>query len=301
MVFVLVLSKRFAIQLGCIVFMLFNSFALRVAGEVFMLENAPLPSQKNEQPVVYWSESWQNPRPIQLHFLRIDLSSPDYEVFTILADDPDGKGPAEGEVQTPIELANGFKAIAAINSNAFRQLTGIYNKNKQRGWFKRRARAVDISGLAVANGHVRSYSDSTFNDFWLDNDGIAHIGSSMYDDTILEGISDWKDRLLMDGDIVVCKDKKLHPRTLIGIENDGQHLLLVVVDGRQRGYSEGLSLYEAAALMKEKGCDDALNLDGGASSIMLISMENKLTLMNRPCNGNLRPLPVMLGVRQRIS
>ncbi len=59
------------------------------------------------------------------------------------------------------------------------------------------------------------------------------------------------------------------PRTLAGVRSDGR-LLLVTVDGRRRGWSAGLSLFEAARLMRSLGARDALNLDGGGSSTMTV-------------------------------
>lgn len=57
------------------------------------------------------------------------------------------------------------------------------------------------------------------------------------------------------------------PRTAVG-QVDANHFVLVVVDGRQSGYSEGIRLNDLAALMESLGCRTAYNLDGGASSTM---------------------------------
>ncbi len=65
-------------------------------------------------------------------------------------------------------------------------------------------------------------------------------------------------------------DTERHPRTAIGFTRDCRFLILVVVDGRQPGFSLGMSLYELAELLLEFGCHEALNLDGGGSSTMVI-------------------------------
>lgn len=62
-----------------------------------------------------------------------------------------------------------------------------------------------------------------------------------------------------------------HPRTAIGVDRKKNILFLVVVDGRQNGYSIGMTLSELAKYMKSLGCQDALNLDGGGSSTMIIN------------------------------
>jgi Phosphodiester glycosidase len=67
------------------------------------------------------------------------------------------------------------------------------------------------------------------------------------------------------------------PRTLAGVRADGT-LLLVTVDGRRPGWSVGMTLPEAARLMRRLGARDALNLDGGGSSTMVVRGE----VVNRP-------------------
>jgi hypothetical protein len=62
-----------------------------------------------------------------------------------------------------------------------------------------------------------------------------------------------------------------HPRTAAGIARAGKRLMLVTVDGRQRPYSDGMTLRELAILMRALGADDAINLDGGGSTTMVIA------------------------------
>ncbi|GGU84742.1 hypothetical protein GCM10010211_58420 [Streptomyces albospinus] len=60
------------------------------------------------------------------------------------------------------------------------------------------------------------------------------------------------------------------PRTMAGIDARGR-LLLVTVDGRQKGGSEGFTLAEGAAFMRSLGAVQALNLDGGGSTAMAVN------------------------------
>lgn len=68
-----------------------------------------------------------------------------------------------------------------------------------------------------------------------------------------------------------------HPRTAVARLRDGR-LLLAVVDGRQPGYSVGVSLTQLADLLLEFGAVEAINLDGGGSTAMVV--EGKL--VNKP-------------------
>lgn len=58
-----------------------------------------------------------------------------------------------------------------------------------------------------------------------------------------------------------------HPRTAIGYYEPG-HYCLLVVDGRQPGFSRGMFLEEMSQLFADLGCKAAYNLDGGHCSFM---------------------------------
>jgi len=61
-----------------------------------------------------------------------------------------------------------------------------------------------------------------------------------------------------------------NPRTLAGSKPDGT-ILLVAADGRNPQISVGLSFQESAEVMRFLGAKEALNLDGGGSTTMVIN------------------------------
>lgn len=71
-----------------------------------------------------------------------------------------------------------------------------------------------------------------------------------------------------------------HPRTVIGVTDDGR-VLFVVVDGRFEGKAEGMSTTMLQELMRLLGAKHALNLDGGGSSTMYIKDKG---VVNHVCN-----------------
>jgi exopolysaccharide biosynthesis protein len=76
-----------------------------------------------------------------------------------------------------------------------------------------------------------------------------------------------------------------HPRTAVGLAHDGRELILVVVDGRQKPYSDGMTLRELAELFRSLGANEALNLDGGGSSAFVLAdstAPNGIRVLNRP-------------------
>lgn len=83
-----------------------------------------------------------------------------------------------------------------------------------------------------------------------------------------------------------------HPRTVVGVTSD-RKVLLVTVDGRQTGFSAGMTLPELTALMTRLGATEALNLDGGGSTTMVIAGR----YVNRPSDATgERPVSNALAV-----
>jgi hypothetical protein len=74
-----------------------------------------------------------------------------------------------------------------------------------------------------------------------------------------------------------------HPRTGIGVKANGR-IILVVIDGRQPGWSRGVTLLQFARIMNGLGAETAMNLDGGGSSEMVV----KDKVVNRPSDGQER-------------
>ena len=74
-----------------------------------------------------------------------------------------------------------------------------------------------------------------------------------------------------------------HPRTAAGISRDASRLFLVTVDGRQAPYSDGMTLEELATLMRALGSHEAVNLDGGGSTAMVVAdSDTSYRVVNRP-------------------
>src|SRR5690606_18927637 len=75
------------------------------------------------------------------------------------------------------------------------------------------------------------------------------------------------------------------PRSAIGLTRDGK-ALLVTVSGRQPGVSIGVTLQELAEILLDLGAVDAMNLDGGGSSTLVVGDR----VMNLPSGGSERPV-----------
>lgn len=96
-------------------------------------------------------------------------------------------------------------------------------------------------------------------------------------------------KLLTGGSIVCDSSTSTAPHTALGIKSDGT-LVLYTVDGRQSGYSAGATLTEVATRLKELGCVEAVNLDGGGSTAVgaYYPGYSAISTVNKPSDGSLR-------------
>ena len=103
--------------------------------------------------------------------------------------------------------------------------------------------------------------------------------------------------LVDDGLINVTDDREMHPRTAVGIDRDTDEVLILAVDGRQRT-SRGYTMVELANQMIDLGADEALNLDGGGSTTMVVrGSAGRDRVVNSPSDGFQRRVANTLAVR----
>lgn len=89
-----------------------------------------------------------------------------------------------------------------------------------------------------------------------------------------------------------------NPRTSVGLSEDSRFLYIVVIDGRQPGYSIGTKSSETAALMLAFGAYTAINLDGGGSTDLVEDNgHGGYTIVNRPSGGAERYDANQIGIR----
>ena len=246
-----------------------------------------------------------SPRPNRVHILRVNLAAGKAEAAVVVATDPDGDGPAEAALTDPLKLASGPGVLAFVNSNPWDSFPDSAG-HKNHEWYE--GQAVDITGLAITQGCVRSPAQKNLVSVWADMLGHMHIGNAPTNPPPREGVAGWG-QIVSNGAVIARLAKaptngKLNPVTGLGVDRTGETLWLVVVDGRQTGFSEGLTHYELACLLCDLGCWDGALMDGGGSSIMgLTGTDGRLRVVNSPSDRSLglfhkiRPLPMILTIR----
>lgn len=251
--------------------------------------------------VTYSHRVRQEPRPLHIHAITIDLSTQGLSFSVSPGKDPDGDGPAEAMLTPPNQLAEDVKAIAAINTSAWEMLPDPITGKKPgyivEGW-------ANILGWVQSRNVLISKPQAGYWSLWMDDAGKVFIGQIASEASLTTNLSDaqWAVSgfrgILADGKVLVEPSEVRHPRTAVGITSDHRTMVWMVVDGRQNGYSEGVSEEELARLLLENDCAHGINLDGGGSSSMWIrNAKSELTTANRPSDAiGPRPVPVVLNL-----
>lgn len=109
--------------------------------------------------------------------------------------------------------------------------------------------------------------------------------------------------LIQNGEIKITNNEELkftgnaihdkHPRTAMGYTRD-KKLIILVIQGRSPGIAEGATQIQEAQILKDLGCWEALNLDGGGSSCMLVN--GKETIKPSDANGQ-RAVPAVFLIK----
>jgi hypothetical protein len=99
--------------------------------------------------------------------------------------------------------------------------------------------------------------------------------------------------LLVDG-VVVPKDQTRYSRTIMGIDKQGERLILMVVDAQRPGHSLGISLPDAGRVMALFGAYNAMACDQGGSTCMYLKSRNGI--VSRPSDGKERPVYSHFGI-----
>ena len=241
------------------------------------------------------------PRPMAIHVAEVDLAAPGVEVRVTPADRSAGM---EYRAKTTSRYLLDSGATLAVNASYFLPFVG--GSPGGNDFVPQPGQAANASGAVIAGGDVVSPADAV--DARVDSMACFAPGRAVIADGqacpagFADGVSAGP-RLLRGGVPVarpnVGGDGMFHgavvlpaspapaaprggPRTALGVSADGRRLWLVVVDGRQPGYSEGASHDDLIGLFRDLGAADAMSLDGGGSATMVARGAGGPVVINRP-------------------
>ena len=226
------------------------------------------------------------PAPMRIHAVRVDLEAPGVE-FVVTS--PNGDAPLDTFSRTTSSFLDEVGCQVAINASPYHPV--VVSEGVPQ----------NVRGLSAADGDVYSPPMPNFAAVAIgpNNEVRVLAPGDPPGEEIRHGVGGFG-RLLVDGQNV-GGDGARHPRTAVGVDAAGDVLYLLVIDGRQPGYSEGATTRETAAILLELGAANALNLDGGGSTTLAIEdAGGRPRVVNRPIHlglpGNERPNANALGL-----
>lgn len=238
------------------------------------------------------------PRPIVLHIVTIDLSTPEIRVLVT-----PGKRTHNGlefPARTTEKFVKDFKLQLAINANFFYP----FIENSPWDYYPHTGEPVYAVGQAISNSREYSSSKPGWPVLCFAADQRAKIlATGKCPQSTSQAVAG-SAILVADGrPVSVAKNSpdndKLYPRTAVAIDETGKKLWLVVIDGRQPNYSEGVSLAELTEILMELGVSAAINLDGGGSTALVVA-RSEPRLLNSPVLSKIpmisRPVANHLGI-----
>ena len=221
---------------------------------------------------------WNRPRPVVWHVLAVETQTPGLRFLVTPPDDLTSDKPLKARTTT--EFLREHALQAAINADFFYP----WKSNTAFDYYPHPRDSVTVEGDAVSEGVRYARRDAP---------KLATLYLSKQNRPSLEPPAEGEPWNAVGGHPLLAPGKrytrddyartKCDPRTAAGWTPGGDTLFLVCADGRQKGYSEGATLVELAAFFVELGATDALNLDGGGSTALVVAETNGGSrVLNRP-------------------
>jgi len=272
---------------------------LLTGGLWYAYTHRPVPDPVQQtlfQGITYIRDVRSEPRPLVIHVVTVDLDAPGIG-FLVTPGDPAQEMPLRA-LKTS-QFLDEFDVQVAVNGDFFYP----WRSSSPWDYYPHVGDPVDVKGFASSQGVIYSANGSGKKTLFLSRDNRAGFGEAP--DEVFNAISgNWM--LVEEGETVSLPVSDpyytaLHPRTAIALDREAQRLIIVVVDGRQPNYSEGVTLSELSQIIREFGGYTALNLDGGGSTTLVIEgVSGEPVVLNSPIDnripGRERPVANHLGV-----
>ncbi|HYN89779.1 MAG TPA: phosphodiester glycosidase family protein, partial [Ardenticatenaceae bacterium] len=245
--------------------------------------------------IVYERNARVEPRPAMVHVVTVNLTTPGVQTFVTPGD---ASGGMDTVARTTSEFVSEFGVQIGVNGSFFEP----FRSNAPWDYYPHRGDPVDVKGASISNG-LRYSDDDGFPALCISAGNRAEISDMGCPDGTYQGIAG--DGVFVDGGQPVAFQNtaywtNLHPRTAVAVNETGETLWLIVVDGRQPGYSEGVSLGELAEVTVGVGAFRALNLDGGGSTTLVVAGRPGPKTLNAPIDNRIpmrqRPVANHLGI-----
>jgi exopolysaccharide biosynthesis protein len=232
-----------------------------------------------------------------LFIATVDLTNPKIHLHVAAGGpDPDGPGRWQTTLMRPTEVGKREHFVLVINGDFF-EARGVKDAEGTDATFHTSTWGK-VLGPAVSDGKVWSTSSEKKPCLVVSKMGRVSIELRDRPDPDDQQVLAGNRMLVENGRMVSNSNTNRYPRTVAGLDAAGKKLIILVVDGRRRDVALGMSYKELSEEMIRLGCDRAINLDGGGSSVLAIrnASDGEFQLMNEPTDGHERAVANVLGV-----
>ena len=254
---------------------------------------------------VTYSHAAKTGPPQRIYEAIVDLTRPGIVVRVARGGpDPDGDGPWQTTLMQPTKIADREKFDVVINGDFFEHFQGKDAEGQAALSQFKASTMARVTGIAETDGLVWAKAGKDMPMLVINSGGKASIAIGKEPPREARQAIAGHDTLVHGGKNVAPVSQRPgfikgpHPRTAVGIKDHGNTLILVVVDGRKKGVATGMSLTELAEVFVGQGAEEAINLDGGGSSVLAIRdpTTHQMVIMNHPSDGRERPVANTLGI-----
>ena len=278
--------------------LLFGGAALGPRGFTYIYGLRPRPEEVEETlfpGITYIRDVRDDPRPLVIHVVRIDLRTPGIG-FMVTPGDPGEERPFRA--QRTSDFLEEYGAQVAINGDFYAPARDVSPLD----FYPHTGDRVGLNGNSSSQGEfIETNLRAYWQTLYLSSTGVASFDEPGRVYNAISGGFIFVD----EGRLGEVRQRPYviqpQPRTAVALDERERTMLLVVVDGRQPNYSEGVTIAELADIVIEYGGYTALNMDGGGSSTLVIEgVDGEPVILNSPIHhhipGQERPVANHLGV-----
>ncbi len=263
---------------------------------------------------IYFRDQPLDTAPFRAFYIEADLSNPNL-LFTTDTTNNRRLTPTEFYLKNnkPLVVVNGTFFSFATNKN----LNVVVNKGKVLAYNSKQVKNLQDSTktLPIYSSAIGISRQRSADVAWIRTDSSKRRAAALqfiYPPAAMPAhrkrFKKWKVQtaigggpvLVQDGQVRITNEEELmfagkgftdkHPRTAMGYTSDGK-LIILLIEGRNTAAS-GATLTQEAQLLKDLNCIEALNLDGGGSSCLLLNGKETIA----PSDKKQRAVPAVFQI-----
>lgn len=285
--------------------LLLSSAGFAGSSYLYWLNHRPIPPDTREmlfEGIEYVREVRTEPRPIIIHALKIDLDTPGLHFLVTPHTPTDGYPLA---ARTTSQFLDEFDLQIAVNADGF----SPWHSSMPWDYYPHVGDPVAPFGFTASLGDLYTTGTRAGSPVvYISEDNQVSFNQPAPGTTVYNAVGGItllvEDGINQQAQWMNYPNLAVWPRTAYGLDESGRIFIILVIDGRQPHYSEGVTEPELGEIMLEYGIYEGMMMDGGGSSTLVMQgADGKPDVLNSPIHtripGRERPVANHLGLYAR--